>query len=125
MRRKLASLALAAASVAGGVGLTASPASAHSFGAQGPAHTHLTGSEACTATAVCYRWILQNGAIMQGNGSAMTAQYGYVLVWCSYQNNSLQSWHLNTQPWGPYSNTGAHTYCQNPKYSGQPWSTRP
>jgi len=117
MRKLLAALAVTVVLVAGSVGT----ADAHSFGAQGPPHSH----SACFPEAghTCTRWILANGAIIQGPVDLMLGQQGYVLVWCSTMVGG--AWVKNGSPWGPWGNTGNHTFCQNPKYAGTPWSLRP
>jgi hypothetical protein len=117
LKRFITALAATAAIAVGAVGLTTSPAAAHTFGPSGPSHTH----NSCTmgsggGSNWCYRWILANGAIIQGPQSLMSSQYGYVLAYCSY-STSAGYWLYNLTPYGPWGNTGNHTYCQNPKYT--------
>jgi len=125
MRKRMAGILLAGAITAGTLGVT-SPAEAHSFGAQGPPHTHLT-NPGCTTTN-CYRWILQNGAIMQGPWAHFAGQLGYVLVMCSLKDNISGSWRWewNPDPWGSSGSPGnLYPYCLSPIYSGTAWPKRP
>ncbi len=137
LRKAVAALVASVALGGGAVALTASPAAAHSFGAQGPAHTHV-GSCSFSGTidpkqvfgSTCVRYILANGAIIQASKAYMDSQYGYVLVWCSFgytTGTGAQRWFANSTPYGPWGNTWTHTYCQNPKYTDDgvpntPWS---
>jgi hypothetical protein len=85
-----------------------------------PPHTH----EACLYNGgvqyQCQRWILANGAIIFGPYWLMIQQQGYVLVWCSYSNAS-QGWLQNNAAFGPWGNTGAHTYCRKPRSTYTHW----
>lgn len=120
IRHAFSAVILAVALVVGTVvGVT--PAHAHSFGPQGPPHTHFT---PCPA-GDCNRFILANGAIWQANGAKLVQSYGYVLVLCStrFANGT---WHMVTYPYGPWGNVGSqHGFCLNPTYAGQPWPIRP
>jgi hypothetical protein len=136
-KRAIVALATVATLGGGAVALTATPVAAHNWGGQGsaPAHTH-QGSCAYTGTInpttwndlTCVRYILANGAIIQGPKSLMDSQYGYVLVWCSFAYRTASGsgrWAGNGQPYGPWNNTFTHPYCQNPKYQQdilRPWS---
>ena len=129
IRRTLAALAVAGALIVG----TVAPAEAHSFGALGPPHEHY----ACVNNGVfdwvngnhttfdntCMRWILQNGAIIQGPRSLRTQHRNLILVWCSWSTITV-GWQYNHTPYGPYRNTSDHPFCQSPTYNGTPWSVR-
>jgi len=101
------------------VGGAATAVSAHSFGAQGPPHTHVG---TCTNND-CYRWILANGAIMQGDFANLSGQAGYVGVVCSWKTNG--SWVKNPNRGFTWNANGYHPYCMSPVYSGTEWSLRP
>ena len=122
MKKAIAALAIVLFLVFG----SGAVANAHSFGAQGPPHEH----HSCTLQAVggtnCYRWILANGAIIQGSYNLMVQQWGYVGVVCSYSQydpwpygpgNYGEGWTVNNTVAGIWGSNGYHTYCQNPKYS--------
>jgi hypothetical protein len=104
-----------------------STAEAHSFGAQGPPHTHLS-NPGCTAYD-CWRWILVNGAILQGPAFHLAGEMPLVLVVCSQRVSGpggAQIWVWNNEHLGSSGQAGyAHPYCQLPAYSGTPWSVRP
>lgn len=119
LRRKVAALAITAAAL----GASAGVAEAHSFGAQGPAHTHVSCTPGVGQNG-CVRYILANGAIKQAPFSLMNnTEYNYVLVWCSFQTSD-GVWWGQFNSYGPFGNNANHTYCQNPKYSGVPWMVR-
>lgn len=119
--RRFALTAFAAALLAVAV---PSPAGAHSFGAKGPPHQHLT-NPSCTASTECHTWILANGAIIRGRSIHLSNSYGYVLVRCS-SRYAGGSWFFDQLPFGPWNNIGSqHPYCLSPTYGGIPWSVRP
>lgn len=116
MRKLVAAVVL----TVGLLAATVTPASAHSFGAQGPAHEHATGNGACSGTN-CYRWILFNGVIRQGNELQLVLERDFVLVLCSDKvNNSApfnEGWAFYPYTFGPTTNRGTtHPYCHSPKY---------
>ncbi len=128
IRKAVATLTATAALGVGAVALTASPAAAHGdWVATNPnseqpvheMHSCSWSNGAGLLTTACNRWILANGAVIQGPGSLMMDQYAYVLVRCSYRKYG-GGVELNTAPFGPWNNTGYHTYCQNPKYWNAP-----
>jgi hypothetical protein len=100
---------------------------AHSFGPQGPAHQHV-GLGCAPSPVNCFRWILQNGAVFQGDLANLLGQQPLVLVWCSHATaaTSNGSWVQTTDPWGPLGTVGAtHPYCDSPTYGvNRPWSVR-
>ena len=120
-------LALAIVIVAG-VLLPTSRAHAHAFTPTGPAHTDVACDGLSTTGTRCNTWILANGTIFRGPTSLMQQQYGYVLVRCSYTSPRVDPdgffyylWIKNTTPYGPWGNTGAHAFCQEPKKGSTPW----
>jgi hypothetical protein len=101
---------------------------AHVFGPQGPVHFHV--GQGCLVSPVnCFRWILQDGSVWQGDYGNLVGQYGYMLVWCSQATTATNNgnWVKISTPWGPLGNKGStHPYCQSPYY-GNParsWSVR-
>lgn len=107
---------------------SAPTAEAHSFGSQGPPHTHLT-NPGCTAYD-CWRWLLVNGAILQGPAYHLSGQMPLVLVVCSHRVSGpggIQIWVWNNERLGSANTPGyAAAYCQLPAYNnGQtPWSVK-
>jgi hypothetical protein len=123
---KRAATALVATLALGGgaLALTATPAAAHSFGAQGPPHNHTSCTLAGSGGSTCYRWILENGAIRQGSFNSLQGEWSLVGVVCSFSSNTGppypgaygEGWIVNNVVSGEWGSNGYHTYCQNPKY---------
>lgn len=98
---------------------------AHSFGAQGPPHTHTS----CTLgtgggiNAQCWRWFLENGAARQGSYTSLQGELPLVGVVCSISHTPTstsqyrEGWNVNPYVVGEWNSNGYHTYCQNPKYN--------
>jgi len=115
----IAAVTIGVAAIAG----TAGVASAHQWGGVGtdPVHTHYSCSKFTTSNNQCERWILANGAVIQGPASLLIQQSGYVLVWCSGTLSGDGVWKFTTVPFGPWGNPGAHPYCKNPLYGSKAW----
>jgi hypothetical protein len=132
IRKTIAALAISAASIGGVTAGTTKVAHAHSFGAQGPAHTHIGTCNASgtifpqtVTNQTCVRALLSNGAWLQESYLNMVGQGGFVILWCSYKTSA--GYMPNTIPYGPYGYTFEISLCQNPKYGNPPiaWSVRP
>jgi len=121
--KRIAATAAAALIVALIVGPTPA-AEAHTLTPTGPQHTHTP----CTWND-CYRWILANGAIIQGPSVLLYQQYGYVLVLCSRSlatsSGGFAGWAVYQATFGPFGNNGQHVYCKEPKLGIVRWSLLP
>jgi hypothetical protein len=120
LKAGIAAVAITVAAVGGAAGV----ANAHKWGGIGtdPVHTHYSCSKYTTTMNQCERWILANGAVIQGPASLLVQQVNYVLVWCSGTLAGDGRWQFTTVPYGPWGNTGAHPYCKLPTYAGKSWS---
>jgi len=85
-----------------------------------PVHEHHSCSKFTSSLNACQRWILANGAVIQGSANLLIQQSNYVLVWCSSTSGD-NVWRKVTVAFGPWGNTGDHIYCLFPIYNGKGW----